>query len=125
MLGGNLTVLAHLCGTIDPNFANGAVLFIEDVGEAPYRIDRCLVQLKRAGILSQVGGVITGQFTNCNPTSDGTTIERVLQDHLGFLNIPVAGGFPAAHDKRNAPFLHGQIVNLKVTQDAVMLSVDG
>jgi len=90
-------------------------LFLEEIGEWPYRIDRCLVQLSRCGILKQISGIVLGEFTNCNPAKDGTTVEQVVRDHFKDLNIPVATGYPAAHGKRNFPFVHGKNTTLEVS----------
>jgi muramoyltetrapeptide carboxypeptidase len=121
LIGGNLTMLAHLCGAVDPVFAGGAILFIEDVGEKPYRIDRCLVQLRRSGILPRLVGVLLGEFTDCEPGDDGVTVKDVLKEHLTPLRIPVAGLYPAAHGGRNAPFIHGGTVVMEVDSTVVRL----
>jgi len=121
MIGGNLTVLAHLCGTLPPGLAEGAVLFIEDVGEAPYRLDRCLVQLARAGILPRAAGIVVGEMTACPPGDDGVTARRVIGERLEGLGVPVALGYPAAHGERNAPFVHGAFVRLEVSGGGVSL----
>jgi muramoyltetrapeptide carboxypeptidase len=115
LLGGNLFVLAHLLGAARSDFAAGAILFLEDVGERPYRLDRCLTQLARAGTLSSVAGVVVGELTACDPGIDGVTAADVVQEHLGSLGVPVATGYPAAHGPRNAPFLHGAEVELAVS----------
>jgi muramoyltetrapeptide carboxypeptidase len=107
LIGGNLTILAHMAGTVPANFADGAILFLEDAGEQPYRLDRCLTQLKRAGMLENLSGIVLGEFTNCVPGPDGVTVEEVMVRNLVPLDIPVATGYPAAHGDRNYPFVHG------------------
>ncbi len=90
LLGGNLTVLSHLVGTgFLPDFG-GAVLFLEDVGEEPYRLDRMLTQLKLAGILDGLSGFVFGRCTNCEPGGGygSLTLEEVLMDHIAPLRIP-------------------------------------
>ncbi len=121
LIGGNLTILAHLCGAVDPGFADGAILFIEDVGEKPYRIDRCMVQLRRSGILPRLAGVLLGEFIDCEPGQDGVTVKDVLKEHLTPLRVPVAGSYPAAHGGRNAPFIHGGTVVMEVDSTGVLL----
>ncbi|HUT77457.1 MAG TPA: LD-carboxypeptidase [Polyangia bacterium] len=121
LLGGNLTILAHLCGPLDPSDFAGAILFLEDVGERPYRLDRCLLQLRRAGVLEHLAGVVLGEFTECDPGLDGTTAMEVLKEHLEPLGVPMAAGYPAAHGKRNLPFVHGALVRLSVGTDRVVL----
>jgi muramoyltetrapeptide carboxypeptidase len=114
LVGGNLFVLAHLLGTLDPRFAAGSILLLEDVGERPYRLDRCLTQLGRAGLLAGVAGVVVGELTACDPGPDGVTAIDAVRACLGSLGVPVATGYPAAHGARNAPFLHGGDVELEV-----------
>ena len=100
LLGGNLTVLAALMGTPWlPDFS-GAILFIEDIGEAPYRIDRMLTQLKLAGLLGKLAGVVFGQCTDrgaAGPSYGGFTLSEVLQQHLEPLGIPAFQGGQFGH----------------------------
>ncbi|MBO0869061.1 MAG: LD-carboxypeptidase [Micromonosporaceae bacterium] len=96
LLGGNLSLLVASVGTPDfPDLA-GAILLIEDVGEAPYRVDRMLVQLRRAGALRSLAGVAVGQFTDCTDDHQVSIVE-VLAEQLGGLGIPVLGGLPVGH----------------------------
>jgi muramoyltetrapeptide carboxypeptidase len=100
LLGGNLTVLTSLVGTPWlPDFS-GAILFLEDTDEAPYRIDRMLTQIGQAGILAQVAGVVFGQCTNCKPSDGSTslfTLDEVLAQHLTPLGVPVYTGAMFGH----------------------------
>lgn len=100
LLGGNLTVLAALVGTPWlPDF-DGAILFLEDVGEAPYRIDRMLTQLSLAGLLGKVAGVAFGQCMNCaasEPSYGGFTLSEVLQQHFEPLGVPAFQGASIGH----------------------------
>lgn len=100
LLGGNLTVLSTLMGTPwMPDFT-GALLFIEDVGEAPYRIDRMLTQLALSGMLGKVAGVVFGQCTDCGPKGPsygGFTLSEVLQQHLARLDVPSFQGALFGH----------------------------
>ncbi|GAA4001044.1 LD-carboxypeptidase [Sphingomonas humi] len=100
LLGGNLTVLTSLVGTPWlPDFS-GAILFIEDTDEAPYRIDRMLTQLGQAGVLRKVAGVVFGQCTNCKPSDGSTslfTLGEVLRQHLEPLNVPIYTGAMFGH----------------------------
>ncbi len=96
LLGGNLTVLTALAGTPWlPDF-RGAILFLEDVDEAEYRIDRMLTQLGQAGVLGGLAGAVFGQCTNCVGSSSGNyggfTLGDVLRHHLGRLGIPAYQG---------------------------------
>lgn len=96
LLGGNLTVLTALTGTpYLPDF-KGAILFLEDVDEAEYRIDRMLTQLGQAGVLGGLAGAVFGQCTNCVGSSSGNyggfTLTDVLKHHLGRLGVPAYQG---------------------------------
>jgi muramoyltetrapeptide carboxypeptidase len=113
LIGGNLTMLAHLAGTVDPAITAGTILLLEDVGEAPYRLDRALVQLERAGWLSGAAGLVLGEFTSCAPGPDDVAAEQVLAGLAARLEVPVAAGYPAAHGARNHPFVHGGPVELE------------
>jgi muramoyltetrapeptide carboxypeptidase len=95
LLGGNLTVLTALVGTPYLPCFDGAILFLEDVDEAEYRIDRMLTQLGQAGVLKNLKGVVFGQCTDCvnKGTSYGAfTLNDVLTQHLGGLGIPAYQG---------------------------------
>lgn len=100
LLGGNLTVLSTLMGTPwVPDFA-GAILLIEDVGEAPYRIDRMLNQLKLAGVLGKAAGVVFGQCTRCvsdYPDYAGFTVPQIVEQYLAPLGVPAFAGANAGH----------------------------
>ncbi len=100
----NLTVATHLLGTpFQPNLA-GAILAIEDVTEAPYRIDRLLTHWRLTGALSQVAGIAIGRFSHCDPPEgiSSFTVEEVLRDRLTDLQIPIVANFPFGHDGCNA-----------------------
>lgn len=116
IVGGNLAVLAALAGTPHAPPLEGAVLFLEDVGEAPYRVDRMLTTLRQAGWLGRVRGVALGSFTACDPRADGRTVEAVLRDRLADLGVPVAAGIGAGHapDDRELPL--GAPVHLDATR---------
>ncbi|MHC1726117.1 MAG: LD-carboxypeptidase [Syntrophobacteraceae bacterium] len=118
VLGGNLTCLAHLVGTPYLPDMTGALLLIEDRGEALYRLDRMMNHLKLADILPRLGGILLGEFTNCSngptveggPTGDVKICEMVM-DHVSLYDFPVVRGLPFGHGSRNevipfgAPFL--------------------
>jgi muramoyltetrapeptide carboxypeptidase len=99
LVGGNLTLLQALIGT--PYFPplDGAILFLEDVGEAVYRVDRMLAHLRLVGALDRLAGVAIGRFTDMSPGGDGGALgfDEVLHTYLAPLRIPVAVGFPFGH----------------------------
>jgi muramoyltetrapeptide carboxypeptidase len=100
----NLTVATHLLGTpLQPNLA-GAILAIEDVTEAPYRIDRLLTHWRLTGVLSQLAGIAIGRFSQCDPPDpvSSFTVEEVLRDRLTDLQIPIVANLPFGHDGHNA-----------------------
>jgi muramoyltetrapeptide carboxypeptidase len=110
LLGGSLTMLAHLCGTHwQPRLA-GAVLFIEDVGEKPYRLDRYFTQLRLSGALQGVAGVAVGQFTDCGDAEfQGAEVVRELASSL---EVPAIEGIAAGHEATNLALPLGSIVTV-------------
>ena len=116
LLGGNLALLAALAGTPHAPPIDGAILFLEDVGEAPYRVDRMLTTLREAGWLARVAAIALGGFTSCNPRDDGVTVEEVLADRLGDLGVPVVSGVPAGHGRENLALPLGAPVRLDATE---------
>jgi muramoyltetrapeptide carboxypeptidase len=120
LLGGNLTILASTAGTrhrLDPH---GTILLIEDVNEAPYRIDRALVQLRRAGWLDGLAGVAIGQFTRCVDATYRRTTEEVLAEHFGE-RIPVLGGLPIGHGERQTAVALGVPAVLDATAGTLVV----
>jgi muramoyltetrapeptide carboxypeptidase len=99
LLGGSLTLLAHLCGTPFLPPLEGAILVLEDVGEAPYRLDRCLTQLSLAGALDGLAGVAVGRLTGCDP-GDGSAAAAVRR-LVRALGVPAIEGLPVGHENRN------------------------
>ena len=100
LIGGNLAVLAALVGTPWLPSFDGAILFLEDIGEAEYRIDRMLSQLALSGILSRVSGVVFGQCTECTAGVEnyaGFTIPQLLHDYLSPLGVPAFRGANIGH----------------------------
>ena len=99
LVGGNLSLLAAMTGTpYGLTNIKGKILFIEDVGEQPYRIDRMLTQLRQSLDLRSLAGIALGIFEDCNPrTADTQSLSDVLKDRLGDLGIPVFYGFSFGH----------------------------
>jgi len=102
LLGGCLSVISAMLGTpYLPRFKN-AVLFLEDVGEDFYKIDRYFAQLYYSGILKQIKGLVLGQFINSSepsPNEAGSEFEQIISKYTGHLGIPVVGHFPYGHGK--------------------------
>src|SRR5688572_29542373 len=103
LVGGNLALLAHLTGTVSDINTNGCILFIEDIGEYLYNIDRMLYQLKRNNKLEKITGLIFGGFTDMKDTERpfGKSIDEILSDFSSNLDIPVCFHFPVSHEKEN------------------------
>ncbi|HZN77129.1 MAG TPA: LD-carboxypeptidase [Micromonosporaceae bacterium] len=96
LLGGNLCLLAASIGTADLPDLSGAILLLEDVDEPPYKVDRMLTHLRRAGAFRGLAAVAVGQFTRCADDWPVTVVD-VLVDRLGDLGVPVLGGLPIGH----------------------------
>ncbi len=105
--GGNLAVLTSLCGTRHFPDLNGTVLFLEDVTEKPYRIDRMLTTLRMAGAFTGVRAFVLGDFVDCEPGPDGVGADDVLAERLCDLGVPIVRGAPFGHGTRNAPIAFG------------------
>ncbi len=99
LVGGNLTLVQALVGTPYFPSLDGAILFLEDVHEDVYRVDRMLAHLALAGKLTNLAGVMLGRFTELSQGGDGGALglDEVLATHLGPLGVPVAAGFPFGH----------------------------
>jgi muramoyltetrapeptide carboxypeptidase len=116
LLGGNLEVFSRLVGTPFLPDLDGAVLFFEDLGERPYRIDRLLTTLDLAGVFNAASAVVVGDFTGCEEPeatrASSPTAEEVLIDRLGRLPIPVVMGAAIGHGTRNRALPYGALVEL-------------
>lgn len=101
LLGGCLSMMAHLLGTpYSPDYTN-AILFFEDVGEEPYKIDRYLAQLKQAAVFKKIRGLIIGEFIDClDDREPSFSIEEILHHYVDDLDIPVIYNFPYGHGMR-------------------------
>jgi len=123
LVGGNLALLAHLTGTGSDFKTRGRLLFIEDIGEYSYNVDRMLHQLKRSGKLSKLAGLIFGGFTDMKDTERpfGKTVPEILKDITAGYDYPVCYDFPVSHTDRNYALKIGVRYKLKVGKSAVRL----
>lgn len=117
LYGGNLSVL---CGMIGSSYLpdwNGRILFLEDVGEEPYRIDRMLTQLKLAGVFGQISGLVLGNFRKCTPEEPDRsfTLEEVFEQHFRDAKIPVFFGAQIGHIRNKFTIPVG--VNARIDSD--------
>jgi muramoyltetrapeptide carboxypeptidase len=124
IVGGNLCMLAHSIGSKSAINTENRVLFIEDVSEYYYNIDRMLLQLKRAGKFEKLKGLIVGHFTDCkdNDNPFDKSIEEIVLDQTKEYDFPIAFGFPAGHENENWPFISGREVEFIVNEKEVSLS---
>ena len=123
LVGGNLALLAHLVGTDSDIKTRGKILFIEDVGEYLYNIDRMMYQLKRSGKLARLAGLVFGGFTEVKDTDRpfGNTVHEILRDIVKEYNYPVCFDFPVSHTDRNYALKMGVGFKLKVGKTKVTL----
>ncbi len=103
LTGGCLSVVAALTGTPwQPDF-RGKIVFLEDVGEAPYRVDRLLWQLRAAGVMRDAAGLVFGQFVDCRarPGRPSRSLRAILEEHARSLGIPAVAGAPIGHGRKS------------------------
>lgn len=111
LLGGNLSLLAHLCGTeLAPDYSQ-TLCILEDIGEKPYAIDRYVTQLlQQSNGLGTAAAVLLGDFTNCGEPG---SVQRLLGERFHQLTIPSVHGLPIGHGTRNRAFPHGGMASLE------------
>lgn len=121
VVGGNLSMLVHAIGTDSDIKTKGRILFIEDIGEYSYNIDRMFYQLKRSGKLKNLAGLIIGGFTQMKDTERpfGQTVYEIIKDIVNEYEYPVCFNFPVSHDKENYALKIGVGYKLKVTKSKV------
>ena len=122
LIGGNLSVLMGLRGSqFDLDYKN-AILFIEDIAEMPYHIDRMMQNLRFSGVLGQLSGLIVGQFTDCEEDPlMMQTISEIISDAVSEFTYPVCFNFPAGHVDNNLPLVMGTNVKLEVNETEAKL----
>ncbi len=127
LVGGNLSILYSLLGTDDQIDYTDTLLFIEEVGEQLYAIDRMLHSLKKAGVLDKIKGLIVGGMTDLKDTAVpiGTTLEEIVLHHFQYKKTPVCFGFPSGHVNDNRALRFGAQASLKVTDLGATLTVQG
>lgn len=122
IIGGNLSVFMGMRGTgYDLEFIN-SILFIEDIGEDPYKIDRMIQNLRFGGVLAQLSGLVVGQFSDyTEDTLMMQTVQEIIAKAVSDYSYPVCFNFPAGHVEYNLPLLLGTNAFLEVGQDQVRL----
>jgi len=123
LIGGNLSILYSLLGSNSSINTNGKILFIEDLDEYLYHMDRMLVNLKRNGYFNHLKGLIVGGMTDMhdNTIPFGKTVKEIILDCVSEFNFPVVFNFPAGHLKDNRALILGRKVTLKVTKNKTKL----
>ena len=123
LVGGNLCILAHLIGSKNAIDTNGKILFIEDVGEYHYNIDRLMIQCKNAGMFDHLAGLVIGGFTDLkDPSSDfGATAYDIIKEHTSAYTYPICFDFPISHGLPNYAIKQGQEYNLSISGQDVSL----
>ena len=121
LVGGNLSVIAGLTGTPYDVLRPGVVLFVEDVNEPVYKLERIFYNLKLAGILPRLKGLVVGQFAKCPPDADFDSVEGMIERMVGEYDYPVAYGVPVGHVSHNIPLICGAPVVLDVAPDSVRI----
>ncbi len=116
LTGGNLSVICSLFGSTSLTGLQDKILFIEDVGEYLYHIDRMMVALRRSGVLGMIGGLLVGAMTdmNDNKVPFGRTAWEIIAEAVEDYDYPVFFGFPAGHQPENHPLILGRKVILSV-----------
>ena len=116
-------MLYALGGSVSDIDTTGKILFIEDLDEYLYHIDRMMIQLKRSGKLKNLAGLIVGGMSDMrdNAIPFGKTVEEIIREHVVEYDYPVCFDFPAGHVKRNLALIMGASVELKVGDDGVEL----
>jgi muramoyltetrapeptide carboxypeptidase len=123
LVGGNLSLLAHGVGTPSDPDTKGTILFLEDVGEYLYNIDRMLYQLKRSGKFDNLAGLVIGGFTETKDTQRpfGASVEEIIREVVKAYDYPVCFGFPVGHGRENLALKIGVEYTLKVDPATVGL----
>ncbi|MGZ5221736.1 MAG: S66 peptidase family protein, partial [Chitinophagaceae bacterium] len=123
LVGGNLALLAHLIGTDSDVGTKDKILFLEDVGEYIYNIDRMLLQLKRAGKLEKLAGLIIGGFTDTKDTERpfGKAVNEIIYEQVKEYRFPICFGFPVSHEKENYALKIGVEYELEITSHKASL----
>ena len=124
LVGGNLSLLAHLCGTASAFKTKNCILFLEDIGEQLYNVDRMLYQLKRNGMFDNLAGLIIGGFSEIKDTERpfGRNIQEIVTDITKEYDYPVCFNFPVSHEKENVALKIGVKYKLVVDENGSTLS---
>lgn len=123
LVGGNLTLICTTLATPYSVETDGRILFIEEVNEAPYRVDRLLSQLRLAGVLKRASGVVVGDISSSN-VEDEPQIRHLIEEYFSELGVPVLTDFPVGHIANNTTLPHGGLIELDADLCKVRLLED-
>ena len=126
LIGGNLCIIAHLIGSRSDLKTAGKILFIEDIGEYHYNIDRMMVQLKRAKKLDKLAGLIVGNFTDIKDNNEvpfGKTVYEIIAEHTAEYDYPVCFDFPVGHGSQNVALPVSRNVVFAVSKSGTCLQI--
>lgn len=123
LIGGNLCMIAHTLGTNSVFNTKNKILFLEDIGEYIYNIDRMFLQLKRAGFLKELAGLVIGGFTDLKDTTTpfGQDVYGIIKEHIAEYDFPIAFDFPFGHQTENYALKIGVEYSLNVSKKTVSL----
>lgn len=125
LIGGNLSLLVHIIGTESEPDWKAKILFLEDLDEYLYHVDRMMIQLKRAGVLAQLKGIVVGYMSDMkdNATPWGKNAYEIIAEHCAELGIPLAFGLPVGHEIPNLALKIGGVYKLSVEASGTTLSL--
>jgi len=123
IIGGNVSVLYSLLGSVSAPDFQDKILFLEDLDEYLYHMDRMLMNLKRCGIFNKIKGLVVGGMTQMHDSTIpwGKNIQEIIYEHVSDFNFPVAFEFPAGHILDNRAIIMGATVQLSVTESTTKL----
>lgn len=126
LIGGNLSIIHTLIGTRSDPETQGKILFLEDIGEYLYHLDRMLVHLHRAGKLAHLAGLVVGHMTDIkdNIYPFGVEAYEIARSHTAGFGYPVCFGFPVGHEPANLALICGREVNLEVTEEGTFMEYE-
>ena len=123
LFGGNLAVFCGMLGTQFLKIPKNGILFIEDIGEPPYKVERMMYQLKFAGVFDKIGGLVVGKFTDYEEDSGiSFTLSESIRNIVSEYDFPVCFDFPVGHVRENFPMVVGECVSLSVTENEITLT---
>ncbi len=124
LIGGNLSLFANTIGTVSEVDTKGKILFLEDVNEYVYHLDRMMIHLYRAGKLSHLAGLVIGQFTEIkdNEIAFGPNINEIISELVQEFDYPVCFDFPVGHEIHNLTMVCGRSAKLTVSKEEVLLN---